>query len=120
MLNSDKDINELVDSYILEFPLDVQKKLIEIRVFLKSLLPDALETMAYGIPTYKINGKNLVHFGGAKKHIGFYPSPKPIEVFKDELSSYKCTKGTIQFPLDKELPLELIQKIVEFRLDESN
>lgn len=120
MLNSDKDTRDLVDSYILEFPLDIQKKLKEIRVFLKSLLPNALETMAYGIPTYKIDGKNLVHFGGAKKHIGFYPSPKPIEVFKNELTGYKCTKGTIQFPLDKELPLELIKKIVEFRLEENN
>ena len=82
-------------------------------------MPNATETMAYGIPTYKINNKNFVHFGGAKNHIGFYPSPSPIIFFKDDLSSYKCTKGTIQLPLDKELPFDLIKKIIEFRLVEN-
>lgn len=81
-------------------------------------MPNATETMAYGIPTYKIKNKNLVHFGGAKNHIGFYPGPSPIVFFKDELVSYKCTKGTIQFSLDRKLPLDLIKKIVEFRLNE--
>jgi len=73
--------------------------------------------MKYGIPTFTLKG-NLAHFGAYKNHIGFYPTPSAIRKFKKELSAYKTTKGTVQFPIDKPLPLNLIRKIMKFRLSE--
>lgn len=107
-----------VDEYISMFPNEVQKKLNEIRETIRKAAPEAEETINYQIPTYKLNG-NLVHFAGFKKHIGFYPAPSGIEKFKDELTMYKGAKGSIQFPLDKPLPLDLIKRIVKFRVQEN-
>ena len=102
---------ESVDDYISQFPKELQKILEELRKIIKKTAPDSKETINYGIPTYKLNG-NLVHFAGFKKHIGFYPTPAGIEKFRDKLSKYKLSKGTIQFPINKPLPLDLIRKIV--------
>lgn len=106
------------DKYISTFPKDVQKLLLGIRKTIKNAAPNAEESIKYGIITYVLNG-NLVHFGGFKKHIGFYPAPSGIKVFEKELAIYKTSKGTIQFPLDKPLPLALISKIVKFRVKEN-
>ena len=104
-----------IDEYIAAFPGDVQNKLQQIRATIRKAAPDAEEAISYGIPTFKLKG-NLVHFAAFKNHIGFYPAPRAIEVFKKELSAYKGGKGTVQFPIDKSLPLSLISRIVKFRV----
>ncbi|MGB4843252.1 MAG: DUF1801 domain-containing protein [Ferruginibacter sp.] len=112
MMNKNvKDIN----SYIIDFPKEVQYMLKDIRETIAKAAPKAVETISYGIPTFKQN-KNLVHFAGYKNHIGFYPGAGAIEGFAKELAAYKLSKGTVQFPLDKKLPLALITKIVKFRV----
>ena len=103
-----------IDEYIADFPNDVQKKLQQMRAVIRKAIPKAEEAIKYGIPTYVLNG-NVVHFGGYKSHIGFYPAPRGIEAFKKELSVYEGSKGTIKFPLDKPLPTALIAKIAKFR-----
>jgi uncharacterized protein YdhG (YjbR/CyaY superfamily) len=107
-----------VDEYINNFPEDVQKLLQKIRQTIQKAAPQATEAIAYGIPTFKLNG-NLVHFGGYKEHIGFYPAPVGIEAFKKELASYQSGKGTVKFPVDKPLPLELVTKIVKLRVKQN-
>jgi len=109
-----------IDTYIKSFPSDVQNKLTEIRKLVKKLSPTTTETISYGIPTFKLNGKNLVHFAGYKKHIGFYPTPSTLTNFQSELSNYKTSKGAVQFKLDEVLPVNLIEKIIKFRIEESS
>lgn len=111
---------ESIDEYIAEFPDATREKLNEIRDLIKSLVPDATETISYAIPTFDLNGKHLVHFAGFKNHIGFYPTPSGLTAFQDELEPYLAGKGTAQFPLDKPLPADLIRKVVEFRVAESD
>lgn len=106
-----------IDEYIAAFPKDVQEILEKVRVTIKKAAPDAEEAIKYQIPTFTLNG-NLVHFAAFKKHIGFYPAPRGIEEFKEELSVYKGAKGSVQFPLDKTIPFDLISRIVEFRVKE--
>lgn len=107
-----------IDNYIAGFPKDTQKLLKQIRATIKNAAPGAEETINYGIPTLTLKG-NLVHFAAFKNHIGFYPTPTGIETFKKELAAYQGAKGSVQFPLDKPLPLELITKIVKFRVKEN-
>lgn len=107
-----------IDEYIAGFPDDVQEILEEIRVTIRKAAPDAKETIKYQIPTFTLEG-NLVHFAAYKKHIGFYPAPRGIEVFKNELSEFKGAKGTVQFPLDQPIPFDLISKIVKFRVKDN-
>lgn len=104
-----------IDDYISSFPEDVQVLLENLRQIINKAAPDAEETISYQIPTFKLNG-NLVHFAAYKHHIGFYPTPSAIEVFKKELSTYKSSKGSVQFPIDQPLPLPLITKIVKYRV----
>lgn len=111
----DKNVPKNIDEYIAEFPKDVQKILEQVRATIKKAAPTAEEKISYGIPTFTLNG-NLVHFGGFKYHVGFYPAPTGTEAFEKELSVYKTGKGSIQFPLDKPMPLNLITKIVKFRV----
>jgi len=107
-----------IDGYIADFPEHIRKKLEEMRSILKKAAPEAEETINYGVPTFTLNG-NLVHFGGFKNHIGFYPAPSGIEAFKKELSVYEGAKGSIKFLVDKPLPASLITKIVKFRVKEN-
>ena len=102
--------SKTIDEYINWFPIDTQTLLEQMRATIHKAAPDASEAINYGIPTFKLNG-NLVHFGGFKTHIGFYPAPRGIEAFKKELEPYIAGKGTVQFPLDKPLPLQLITKL---------
>lgn len=100
---------ENVDEYMANFSGDTRKKLDEIRKSLKAVIPkESTEKISYGIPTYSLNG-NIVHFAGYNSHIGFYPGSVPIAEFKNRLAGYKTSKGTVQFPLDKPLPLDLIK-----------
>lgn len=104
-----------IDTYIDQFPNDVQARLQQLRKTILKLAPGATEAMSYQIPTFKLNG-NLVHFAAFKKHIGFYPGAAGIAAFQDELAGYKSAKGSVQFPLDQALPLDLVKKIVKFRV----
>lgn len=108
-----------VNQYIASFPPDVQERLQQIRTLILKTAPDAQESISYAMPAYKIKGKPLVYFAGYKNHIGFYATPTGHEAFKEELSVYKQGKGSVQFPLDRPLPLDLIERIVLFRLGEN-
>jgi uncharacterized protein YdhG (YjbR/CyaY superfamily) len=108
-----------IDEYIKTFPKDIQWKLQEIRKTIHKAAPKAEEVISYNIPAFK-RDEVLVYFAAFKNHIGFFPTSKPIEVFKKELEGYKTSKGTIQFPLNKKIPLGLITKITKFRLREDS
>lgn len=103
-----------IDEYIQSFPEAAQKILEQLRAAIKKAAPKAVEVISYSMPAFKQNGV-LVYFAAYKNHIGFYPTPSGIETFKEELSKYKSSKGAVQFPIDKPLPLTLIIKIVKFR-----
>lgn len=104
-----------IDEYIAGYPKEVQVLLEKMRAIIKKAAPKAVEKISYGIPTFTLE-KNLVHFGGFKNHIGFYPGAAGVEAFKKELSAYTFSKGAIQFPTDKPLPSGLITQIVKFRV----
>ena len=107
-----------IDQYIARFPPDVQAVLAKVRLTIRQAAPTAQETVAYGIPTFILNG-NLVHFGAFQKHLGFYPTSSGIAKFQPELSAYKSARGSVQFPFDKLIPYPLIARIVKFRVRES-
>jgi len=107
-----------IDIYISSFPKEIQILLEQVRKTIRQAAPEATETIKYAMPTFVLNG-NLVHFAAFKNHIGFYPVPSGIEAFKKELSIYKQGKGSVQFPLDQPIPVELIAKIVKFRVTEN-
>lgn len=107
-----------IDDYIATFPADVQLILQKIRQTVQDAAPEATEKISYQMPTFDLDG-NLVHFAAYKNHIGFYPVPTGIEAFKEELAGYKQGKGSVQFPLDRPIPYELIAKIVRFRVAEN-
>lgn len=108
-----------VDEYISWFPKDTQKLLLDIRNIIKKIAPQAEETISYNIPAFKLNGI-LIYFAGFQKHVSIYPAPREVEQFKEELKNYKGGKGTIQFSLNSDLPLDLIKRIIEFRISENN
>jgi uncharacterized protein YdhG (YjbR/CyaY superfamily) len=108
-----------VDEYIAQFPPDVKASLESLRKTIKAAAPKAEELISYMMPAYKLNGM-LVYFAGYKNHIGFYGTSAGHETFAKELSGYKSGKGSVQFPLDKPLPLKLITQIVKFRVAQNN
>jgi uncharacterized protein YdhG (YjbR/CyaY superfamily) len=105
-----------IDSFITQFPVDVQRLLRQLEATIKQAAPLAEEGFGYGVPGFKLNGKQLVNFSAFKNHIGLYPTPSAIEKFKNELSVYKTSKGAIQFPFDKPIPYDLVKRIVEYRV----
>ncbi len=107
-----------IDEYIATFPEATQKILQAIRETIHAAAPDATEKISYQMPTFFLNG-NLVHFAAFKKHIGFYPAPRGLEAFKAELAGYAGAKGSVQFPIDQPMPLDLISRIVQFRAAEN-
>ena len=102
-----------IDEYIMGFPEDLAIKPEKLRQTIKKAAPNTTEAISYAIPTFKMDGKNLVHFAGYKNHIGFYPGTGAVEAFKNELSGYNLSKGTVQFPLDKPIPSGLISNMVK-------
>ena len=110
---------ETIDAYITGFPTEVQQRLQRLRQVILEAAPDAEEVIRYQMPTFRLAGKNLVHFAAFQHHIGFYPIPSGIAAFKKELSPYKQGKGSVQFPLDEPVPYELVKKIVAFRVKET-
>jgi uncharacterized protein YdhG (YjbR/CyaY superfamily) len=107
-----------VDEYISSFPTSTQQLLKQVRLLILKTAPKALEVISYGMPGYKYHGM-LVYFAGYKNHVGFYPGAAPIVAFKKEIAIYKNAKGSIQFPLDKKLPIKLIKDIIEFKMKEN-
>ena len=107
-----------VDAYIAEFPKSTQQLLKAVRKAITTAAPDAVESISYGMPGYKLHGKPLVYFGGYEQHIGFYATPSGHAAFDKALSKYKQGKGSVQFPIDEPMPLELITRIVKYRVKE--
>jgi uncharacterized protein YdhG (YjbR/CyaY superfamily) len=105
-----------VEEYIQTFPKEIQILLEKVRTTIQKTVPEAIESIAYGMPAYKTNGKPLVYFAGFKNHIGFYATPSGHEKFAKELSKYKQGKSSVQFPIHEPLPLDLIERIVAFRV----
>lgn len=110
---------ENIDDYISDFSVETQKYLNEMRELIRKLAPDSVESISYAIPTFSLNGKYLVYFAGFKNHIGLYPTPVGMEAFKEELLNYKTGKGSVQFPLNKPLPIALITKIVKYQIEQN-
>lgn len=108
----------LIDEYIMQFPPEVQEKLNTLREVIREAAPNAQEKISYQMPTFYLSG-NLVHFAAYKNHLGFYPAASGIEALKKELTPYKTSKGAIQFPLEKQIPCELVKSIVKFRVEEN-
>ncbi len=109
---------ENIDEYINQFPANVQAILQKLRATIRKTAPAAEETISYQMPAFKYHGM-LVYFAGYQNHIGFYPTSSPMKVFKDRLTNYKTSKGAIQFPIDKAIPLTLVKDIVKFRIKEN-
>jgi len=107
-----------INNYITEFPEEIRVILEQIRNTIHQAAPEAKEAIKYGMPTFVLNG-NLVHFAAFKNHIGFYPAPSGIDTFIKELAVYRTGKGTIQFPIGKPIPFDLITKVVKFRVEEN-
>ena len=107
-----------IDDYIDAFPKNVQHKLRELRSAIKELAPAAEEAISYGMPAFRLNG-DLVWFAAYKKHIGFYPTHSGILAFEEKISIYKHSKGAVQFPIDGQIPLDLVREIVRFRVKEN-
>ncbi|MFZ1730863.1 MAG: DUF1801 domain-containing protein [Bacteroidota bacterium] len=117
-MKSDTPNINSIDEYIDGFPEDIRNKLSEMRAAIGETAPDAVEVISYRMPAFHHNGV-LVYFAAYKNHIGFYPTASGIAHFVDEFQGYTFSKGAVQFPLDKPLPLALIRKIVRFRLEEN-
>ncbi len=107
-----------IDTYIAEFPKEVQTLLKKVKATIKKSAPKMDEVIGYGIPTFDRNGRHIIHFAGFKKHLGLFPGSSAIVAFKKELVDYKTSKGTIQFQFDEPIPYRLIEKIVKFRIKE--
>lgn len=117
-MEDNKSRSNSIDEYIATFPEELQTILQTIRETIQAAAPDAEEKISYQIPTFFLKG-NLVHFAAFKNHIGFYPTPSGVAAFKEELAHYQKDKGSIQFPLDEPMPLDLITRIVKMRVSEN-
>ncbi len=115
-MTTEKKIPASIDEYISDFPANTQTILTELRQTIQKAAPEATEKISWGMPTFYLKG-NLIHFAAHKKHIGLYPGAEAIEYFIKDLQDYKTSKGAIQLPLDKPLPLVLITKITEFNIE---
>jgi uncharacterized protein YdhG (YjbR/CyaY superfamily) len=113
-----KRVFRTIDEYIATFPKNIQSILEELREAIRESAPKAEETISYQMPAFKLNGI-LVWFAAFKNHIGFYPKTSAIEAFKEELSDYEVSKGTVKFPLNKPIPFDLVKKIVKYRVKEN-
>ena len=118
-MESNRKKFKTINEYIKTLPKEVQAILEEVRQTVRKAAPEAIETISYQMPTFKLNGKGLVYFAAYKSHIGFYPIPSGVEAFKKELSAYRQGKGSVQFPIDKPIPYDLVRRIVQFRVKEN-
>jgi uncharacterized protein YdhG (YjbR/CyaY superfamily) len=106
-----------IDTYINSFDNEMKAHLTKLRGIIREVAPKAHEQMSYGMPAYKLNGKPLVYFGGFAHHVGFYATPNGHDAFKEEFAKYKQGKGSVQFPNDQPLPVDLIRRVVAYRRD---
>lgn len=104
-----------IDAYIADFPPDVQERLQTMRQTVHAAAPEMSEAIAYGMPTFRLKGKNVIHFGAFTNHIGLYPTPAGMDAFAERLAPYAGGKGSARFPNDQPLPLDLVTDIVRFR-----
>lgn len=109
---------QTIDEYIAEFPEQTRRALEEVRAVIREAAPGAVETMSYAIPTFDLDGRHLVHFAGYAHHVGLYPGADGIAHFAGELTGYKSAKGSVQFPLDRPLPLDLVRRIAAYRVEQ--
>jgi uncharacterized protein YdhG (YjbR/CyaY superfamily) len=116
---TDKKPFTTIDAYISAFPVDIQVILEKVRQAIRKAAPEAAETISYAIPTFDLNGKHVVFFAGWKHHISLYPLPAGDEAFQQAITHYKRAKGSIQFPLDKPLPYDLVEQIVTLLIEET-
>lgn len=116
-MSMDSKTPNTVDEYINSFNGEAKARLQQLRTLVTTEVPDAQESIMYGLVGYKLQGKPLVYFGGFDRHTGFYATPNGHEAFKEELSKYKQGKGSVQFPLDQPLPVDLIKRMILFRRD---
>ena len=105
-----------IDDYIAGFPPETRQALEEMRALIRASAPDAAETISYAIPTFDLHGRHLLHFAGYAKHVGLYPVPSGVEAFEEELKPFASGKASARFPTDRPLPVDLIRRIVEFRV----
>lgn len=106
-----------IDDYISQFSIEIREKLNLLRRIISETAPQATEKISYEMPAFHWK-ENVIYFAAYKTHIGIYPTPKPIDIFKEELKSFECSKGTIKIAHTQELPIKLIEKIVRFRIEE--
>ncbi len=118
IMQSEPRRSQAIDDYIAPFPAEVRERMDMIREAIHELVPAASEKISYQMPTFVVNKKNFVHFAGYDHHVGFYPTPSGISAFSEELSQYKNAKGSVQFPHDRPLPIDLIRRIIVYRRDE--
>jgi len=118
-MKTNKKQFKTIDAYIQTLPKDVQTILQKVRKTIQKAAPDAVETISYQMPTFKLNGKGLVYFAAYEKHIGFYPIPSGMKAFEKQLAPYKQGKGSVQFPIDQPIPYDLVRRIVVFRAKEN-
>jgi uncharacterized protein YdhG (YjbR/CyaY superfamily) len=107
-----------IDGYVAGFPESTRRLLEDVRRTIAETAPDAVEVISYGVPTFDLAGRHLVHFAAYEKHIGFYPTASGIAAFREELTPYPSAKGSVRFPFDRPMPLDLIRRITEFRVRE--
>ena len=110
--------SKAIDEYIATYPKNIQTILEKLRQAIGEAAPEAEEVISYRMPAFKLNGI-LVYFAAYKNHIGFYPTSSGIEKFKNKMSSYKTTRGTVRFPINEPLPFDLVKEIVRFRVREN-
>lgn len=115
---ADRSIAGSMDEYIAPFPPETQQVLEEVRALVKAFVPDAVESISYGMPTFDLMGRHLLHFAGWKKHIGLYPVPRGAGALVDELRPFTGGTSSARFPLNQPLPTELIRRLLEFRVQE--
>ncbi|MDL2265347.1 DUF1801 domain-containing protein [Parabacteroides sp. OttesenSCG-928-G21] len=113
-----KNVPQTIDAYMDGFNPEIVEIMIKVRSVIHEAVPDLKECISWGMPTFKLNGKNLVHFAGNKHHLGFYPGTEAIEKFKNNLTGFKTSKGGIQFPYNKPIPTDLIAEITRYNASE--
>jgi uncharacterized protein YdhG (YjbR/CyaY superfamily) len=108
-----------INEYVSTLPENAQKAMGKIIATIKAKVPDAEESISYNMPAFKVNGEYFVHFSAWKNHIGMYPIPAGNEAFQKQVEPYRSAKSSLNFPIDKPMPIKLIEKIIKFRIAEN-
>lgn len=111
-------IPETIDAYMAGYPEEIQEKMCEVRKIIHDVIPEVTEKISWGMATFQLNKKNMIHFAGQKNHLGIYPGAEAIAAYTNELTGFKSTKGGVQFPYNKPIPVELLIKLIRYRAQE--